>query len=54
MIGFFDLPQTQKERHAVRMEGAVSGEERCVTTLTTAARRLGQNKQLYVCLENEL
>ena len=38
MIGCFDLPQTQRERHAVRIEAAVSGEERCVTTLRTASK----------------
>ena len=36
-IGCFDLPQTQKERHAVRMEAAVCGEQCCMTTLRTAA-----------------
>ena len=37
MIGCFDLPQTQRERHAVRMEAAICGEQRCVTTLRKAA-----------------
>ena len=30
-----DLPQTQRERNAVRIEAAVCREERCVTTLRT-------------------
>ena len=37
MIGCVDLPQTQKERHAVRMEAAICGMERCMTTRRTAA-----------------
>ena len=50
MIGCFDLPQTQKERHAVRMEAAVSGEERCVTTLKTAA----QETKPYTVVKEQL
>ena len=36
MIGLFVRPQTQRERNVVRFSAAVSGEERCVTTLKTA------------------
>ena len=39
MIGLFIRPQTQRERNVVRFSAAVSGEERCVTTLKTAVQQ---------------
>ena len=38
----------QRERNVVRSLAAVSGEERCVTTLKTAARET-RNNQNYKC-----
>ena len=51
MIGLFVRPQTQRERNVVRFSAAVSGEERCVTTLKTAVQQTRSsqtdNEQLH-------